>query len=142
LTLQRHDPDGLGLGRAVSADVMQTLLDGLTLRDREREEISWHCLQVATGRVAAHIERLLAKTFRDPVNRRLAKHLRHEQPWQLSFFTVLNIKATNNGTERALRPAVAARKTWGGTAPKTAPKNPTDSDQHPHHVPSTRQRLL
>ena len=103
--------------------VMQTLLEGLTLRDRyQREEISWHGLQVATGLLAAHMERLLAKTFRDPANRRLAKHLRHEQPWLFTFLHCPGIEATNNAAERALRPAVVARKTWGGNRTENGAK--------------------
>jgi transposase len=95
--------------------VMQTLRDGLALRDRyDRQEISWQGLQVATGRLAADMNRLLAKTLRNPANRRLAKHLRHEQPWLFTFLHCPGIEATNNAAERALRPAVVARKTWGG----------------------------
>jgi len=60
------------------------------------------------------MERLLAKTFHDPANRRLAKHLRREQPWLFTFLHCPGIEATNNAAERALRPAVVARKTWGG----------------------------
>ncbi len=103
--------------------VMQTLLDGLTLRGRyEREKISWHGLQVATGRLAAQMGRLLEKTFRDPANRRLAKHLRHEQPWLFTFLHCPGIEATNNAAERALRPAVVARKTWGGNRTENGAK--------------------
>jgi transposase len=95
--------------------VLQSLGAGLALRDRyARQEISTHGLSVATGRLAAHMERLLAKTFRAPANRRLAKHLRHEEPWLFTFLHCPGIEATNNAAERALRPAVVARKTWGG----------------------------
>jgi transposase len=103
--------------------VMQTLVEGLTLRDRyEREEISWHGLQVAAGRLAAQMDRWLAKTFRNPANRRLAKHLRHEQPWLFTFLHCPGIEATNNAAERALRPAVVARKTWGGNRTENGAK--------------------
>jgi transposase len=103
--------------------VMQSLLDGLTLRDRyAREEISLHGLYVATGRLVANMERLLAKTLRDPANRRLAKHLRHEEPWLFTFLHCPGIEATNNAAERALRPAVVARKTWGGNRTENGAK--------------------
>jgi transposase len=95
--------------------VMLLLWKGLALRDRyQRQEISEHGLSVATGRLEASMERLLAKTFHAPANRRLAKHLRHEQPWLFTFLHCPGIEATNNAAERALRPAVIARKTWGG----------------------------
>jgi transposase len=45
----------------------------------------------------------------------LAKHLRHEQPYLFTFLHCPDwVEATNNAAERALRPAVIARKTWGG----------------------------
>lgn len=95
--------------------VMQLLLTGLALRDRyARREISEHGLNVATGRLEASMNRLLSKTFKAEANRRLAKHLRHEQPWLFTFLHCDGIDATNNAAERALRPAVIARKTWGG----------------------------
>ena len=103
--------------------VMQSLLDGLALRDRyARQEISLRGLYVATGRLVANMERLLAETFRDPANRRLAKHLRHEQPWLFTFLYCPGIEATNNAAERALRPAVVARKTWGGNRTENGAK--------------------
>jgi transposase len=77
---------------------------------------------VATGRLAAHMERLLSKSFCDPANRRLAKHLRHEQPWLFTFLYCPGLEATNNAAERALRPAVIARKTWGGNRTENGAK--------------------
>jgi transposase len=95
--------------------VRQSLLEGLALRDRHaRQQISTHGFNVATGRLEASLDRLLAKTFRHPANRRLAKHLRHEQPWLFTFLHCPGLEANNNAAERALRPAVVARKTWGG----------------------------
>ena len=102
---------------------MQVLLDGLALRDRYvRQEISTHGLYVATGRLVAHMDRLLSRTFHDPANRRLAKHLRHEEPWLFTFLHCPGIEATNNAAERALRPAVVARKTWGGNRTESGAK--------------------
>ena len=105
------------------AAVMQCLRDGLALRDRyAQKEISLHGLSVATGRLVARMGRLVAKTFRDPANRRLAKHLRHEEPWLFTFLHCPGIEATNNAAERALRPAVVARKTWGGNRTENGAK--------------------
>ena len=95
--------------------VMQLLYKGLALRDRYRlGQISLHGLYVATGRVENSMDRLLAHTFRLPANRRLAKHLCHEQPHLFTFLHCPGIDATNNLAEQAIRPAVVARKTWGG----------------------------
>ena len=96
--------------------VLQLLHTGLALRDRYRhDQISPHGLAVATGRLEASMGRLLQKSFRSPLNCRLAKHLRHEQPYLFTFLRCPDfLDATNNAAERALRPAVIARKTWGG----------------------------
>lgn len=95
--------------------VLQLFWKALVLRDRYREgEISLHGLYVATGRIEASMDRLLEKSFRSSINRRFAKHLRHEQPYLFSFLHCPGLDATNNAAERAIRPAVVARKTWGG----------------------------
>jgi transposase len=60
------------------------------------------------------MDRLLARTLRLPANRRLANHLCHEQPYLFSFLHCPGLDATNNTAERAIRPVVVARKTWGG----------------------------
>jgi len=95
--------------------VMQLLYRSLALRDRYGiGEISLHGLRVATGRLEYAMDRLLARTFRLPANRRLANHLCHEQPHLFTFLHCPGIQATNNAAEQAIRPAVVARKTWGG----------------------------
>ena len=95
--------------------VKRLLQKGLTLRDRYRaREISLQGLYIATGRMEAAMDRLLQRSWRSPENRRLRKHLIHEQPYLFTFLHCPGIDATNNAAERALRPAVVARKTWGG----------------------------
>jgi len=60
--------------------VQQLLEAGLALRDRYlSRKISLHGLWTATGRLEAKLDRLLARGYREPANRRLAKHLRHER---------------------------------------------------------------
>lgn len=101
-------------------EVWRFLHKALALRDRyARQEISAHGLAVATGRLESSMELLLSKTYRAPANRRLAKHLRHELPWLFTFLDCPGMEATNNAAERALRPAVIARKTWGGNRTDT-----------------------
>ena len=97
-------------------EVATLLRKGLDLRDRyRRQEISEHGLAVATGRIESAMEELLSRSYRTEANRRLAKHLCHEQPWLFTFLKCPNVvHATNNVAERAMRPAVIARKTWGG----------------------------
>jgi len=105
------------------SEVLELLRKGLDLRDRyARDEISAHGLSVATGRIAAAMDLLLSKTYRTEANRRLAKHLRHEQPWLFTFLHCPGIDATNNAGEREMRPAVIARKTWGGNRSEAGAK--------------------
>ena len=95
--------------------VKALLQQGLELRDRYQQgSISWHGLAVATGRLEARLDRLLDRHFRSSANQRLAKHLRHEQPHLFTFLRCPGLEATNNVAERAIRPMVVARKTWGG----------------------------
>jgi transposase len=88
---------------------------GLRLRDRYQQgEISEHGLRSATGRLEVQLDQLLEKSYRDPANRRLAKHLRHEQPYLFTFLHCPGLDATNHEAERAVRWMVIARKVWGG----------------------------
>ena len=95
---------------------VKTILEkGLVLRDRyHRGELSTHGLWTATGRLEAELDRLLERSYRDPANQRLAKHLRRERPYLFTFLYCPGLDATNNAAERALRPLVVARKNWGG----------------------------
>lgn len=96
--------------------VKQLLEEGLALRDRYLEQkISLHGLWTATGRLEAKLDRLLARNYRDPANRRLAKHLRHERPYLFTFLYCPGlVDATNNLAERVMRLLVVLRKNWGG----------------------------
>ena len=60
------------------------------------------------------MDRLLDRHFRSPANRRLAKHLRHEQPHLFTFLRCPGLDATHNFAERAIRLMALVRKTWGG----------------------------
>jgi transposase len=95
---------------------VKTLLQqALRLRDRHlARSVSAHGLAVATGRLEAWMDRLLERNFHCPANRRLAKHLRHEQLHLFTFLHCPGLHATNNFAERAIRPMALVRKTWGG----------------------------
>lgn len=96
--------------------VQQLLEEGLALRDRYLEQkMSLHGLWTATGRLEAKLDRLLAHHYREPKNRRLAKHLRHERPYLFTFLYCPGlVDATNNLAERVMRLLVVIRKNWGG----------------------------
>jgi transposase len=91
------------------------LEEGLALRDRyKNKEISLHGLWTATGRLEVKLDRVLARSYRDPANRRLANHLGHERPSLFTFLYCPGLDATNNAAERAIRALIGARKNWGG----------------------------
>ena len=101
----------LAFPRAVE-DLLQTSLE---LRDRyERGEVSERGLSIATGMLEAKLDRMLDPHRRNPSNRRLARHLEHEQIWLFTFLHCFGLDATNNAAERAIRGMVIARKVWGG----------------------------
>ena len=95
--------------------VKEILQQGLQLRDlRDEGEISNHGFAVACGRSEARLDRVLESSYRSAANERLANHLRRERD---AIFTVLyceGLDATDWRAEQAIRPAVVARKLWGG----------------------------
>ncbi len=105
-------PVAAGFPLAVKALLEQ----GLSLRDRYLgQKISLHGLWTATGRLEAKLDRLLARNYREPANRRLAKHLLHERPYLFTFLYCPGlVDATNNLAERVMRTLVMIRKNWGG----------------------------
>lgn len=95
--------------------VEDLLLASLELRDRyERGEVSERGLSIATGKLEAKLDWMLETRRRNPANRRLARHLEHEQLWLFTFLHCFGLDATNNAAERAIRGMVIARKVWGG----------------------------
>jgi transposase len=87
----------------------------LGLRDRYQQgEISERGLKIATGKLETKLERMLETRRRNPANRRLARHLKHELLWLFTFLHCPGLEATNNAAERAIRGMVIARKVWGG----------------------------
>jgi|SRR5215469_429654 len=95
---------------------IQSILEqGLELRDRyHNQQVSLHGLLTATGRLEVKLDRWLARSYKDPENRRLAKHLLHERPYIFTFLYCPGLDATNNRSERAIRALIGARKNWGG----------------------------
>jgi len=108
---QIASPAAAAFPRAVE-HLLQTSLE---LRDRqERGEISEHGRRTATGKLEAKLDRMLETRRRNQANRRLARHLEHEQLWIFTFLHCFGLDATNNAAERAIRGMVIARKVWGG----------------------------
>ena len=77
-------------------------------------KISLRGVQIAKGRLAAQMDRLLAGTFTNAANLRLAKHLRRHQNDLFVFLQRQDVEATNWPAEHAIRPAVVNRKSCAG----------------------------
>jgi transposase len=104
-------PAALAFPRAVEG-LLETSLE---LRDRhQRGEVSERGLSIATGKLEAKLDRMLATSRRNAANRRLTRHLEHELLWLFTFLHCPGLDATNNAAERAIRGMVIARKVWGG----------------------------
>ena len=96
--------------------VEQLLRTGLELRERYAAgEISQRGRRIVTGKLEAKLDRMLETPRRNAANRRLARHLEHEQLWLFTFLHCFGLDATNNTAERAIRGMVIARKVWGGS---------------------------
>jgi transposase len=96
--------------------VEQLLRTSLELRERYAAgEISEHGRRTVTGKLEAKLDRMLETRRRNAANRRLARHLKHEQLWLFTFLHCFGLDATNNTAERAIRGMVIARKVWGGS---------------------------
>ncbi len=108
---QRAGQGGADFPRAVK----QVLQQSLKLRDRHgRGEVGEAGLVIATGRVEAKLDRLLAQRQADAEHRKLAQHLENERANIFTFLRCPGLLATNHEAERALRGLVIARKVWGG----------------------------
>lgn len=95
--------------------VQAILQVALHLRDRrDQGQISERGLAVARGRLEGQMDDLLDKSYRSPLNRRLAEHLRREREALFPFLYCPDLEATNYRAEQAIRPMVVTRKVWGG----------------------------
>ncbi len=59
-------------------------------------------------------DELLALEPADPAEDRFVRHLRREADGLFTFLSIPGVDATNHASERAIRPAVVNRKSWGG----------------------------
>ncbi len=93
-------------------DILQAALD---LRDRrDAGRIGERGLAVVRGRLEARLDRALERRYRAAANERFANHLYRERSYIFTFLYYPGLDATNWRGEQAIRPAVVARKVWGG----------------------------
>jgi len=87
-------------------------------------EMGEHGHASACGRIEARWDRILDRNYRDPDNRRLANRLIKHRDHLFTFLYRKEVEPTNNAAERALRPAVIARKLSAGN------RSPTGAETH------------
>jgi transposase len=104
---------------AYSQKVAHLLRRAIQLKER-KGEMSPHGYRVARGRLEAALDRLLAEENADsssppdPEIAKLIKLLTKQRPHLLTFLYVDEVDATNNISERRIRPAVIVRKISAG----------------------------
>lgn len=108
-----------------SREAASTLRDAIALKRRFNEGgMSEHGYASACGRIEARIDRVLDRNYRDPDNRRLANRMIKHRDHLFTFLYREGVEPTHNAAERALRPAVIARKLSAGN------RSPTGAATH------------
>lgn len=108
-----------------SKQAASILRDAIALKRRFDEgEMSEHGQASARGRIEARMDRILDRNYRDPDNRRLANRMIKHREHLFTFLYREGVEPTNNAAERALRPAVIARKLSAGN------RSPTGAETH------------
>jgi transposase len=98
------------------SQIKSLLSHALAVRDRrDAGQLSPHGLACCLGRLKARLARLLFWHRANADNERLANHLYSNQNHLFTFLEQDGIDATNHRAERAIRPAVLARKISGGS---------------------------
>lgn len=95
--------------------VRRLLTDALALRARrDGAQIGGAALADAIAALETRLDKLLAAKVTHEPNRRLLAHLSNEREAIFTFLRAEDVPATNHHAERAIRPQVCARKSWGG----------------------------
>ena len=91
-------------------DARSYLLKAAVTLDRLGGDLPPPAFSRARGHLDQRASALLGPTRCDPDEKRIANHLGTRRQWLFTFLDHPGVKATNNRAERALRPAVIARK--------------------------------
>lgn len=103
-------------GQAKIPHALRRLLsDALALRDRRDEnKIGARRLKAEIKNLEVRADKLLAAKVSYEPNRKLLAHVRNERDALFTFLKNPGVPATNHHAERAIRPQVITRKSWGG----------------------------
>ncbi len=102
---------------------VQRLLQAAIRLKRRKDQMSPHGYAVARGRIETAMDRLLTGALTDPDNARFAQRLHKHRDRLFVFLYNDAVQPTNNAAERALRPAVIARKLSAGNRTAQGAKN-------------------
>ncbi|HUW83389.1 MAG TPA: transposase [Phycisphaerae bacterium] len=86
------------------------LLESAMMLARVRSNLPPPAFAQARGSLEQRAAALLLRHRLDPDEERVASRLRKRRQWLFTFLHHPEVEATNNRAERALRPAVVARK--------------------------------
>jgi transposase len=101
--------------KALPSGVKALLKDALALRDGAAAgTMDAEAYLEELGSLARRRDELVCQAPEEPADARLIKHLRREADALFSFLSLPGVAATNHHAERAIRPAVVNRKSWGG----------------------------
>lgn len=107
--------DAVGGQARVPHAARRILLDALTLRGaRDRSEIAGRRLSRAIKKLEGRMDALLRSRATYEPNVKLLNHLASERDALFTFLRHEGVPATNHPAERAVRPLVVNRKSWGG----------------------------
>jgi hypothetical protein len=98
-------------------DTRRVLKGMLLLKGRLRELKEAEYARRAR-RLERRLDQLARADYREPNERRLAKRMRKHESELTAFLWDKDLEGTNNAAERAIRPAVVARKISGGNRSK------------------------
>jgi transposase len=97
--------------------VRRILQQALAVRDaRDAGELDPAAAAAEATRLGAAVDKLIGGRTAWPPSRRLLDHLARERGALFTFLAQPGVQATNWRAEQAIRPAVVARKAWGGNA--------------------------
>ena len=102
---------------------VQRMLQAAIRLKRRQDQLSPHGYAVARGRLEAALDRLLESALTDPDNARFVQRLHKHRDRLFVFLYHDAVQPTNNAAERALRPAVIARKLSAGNRTVQGAKN-------------------
>jgi transposase len=89
--------------------------------ERQAGRLDATTLAAEADRLHAQLGKVIGGATRSAPNRRLLAHLERERAALFTFLREPGVQATNWRAEHAIRPAVIARKHWGGNRTRTVP---------------------